>query len=42
MLKIDSLSKTYANGVHALNNVNLDIPRGMLACSAPTAPASRR
>ena len=29
MLQIDSLSKTYANGVHALNAVTLDIPRGM-------------
>ena len=29
MLTIRALSKTYANGVHALNNVNLDIPRGM-------------
>ncbi len=42
MLKIDSLSKTYANGVHALNNVNLDILRACSACSAPTAPASPR
>jgi len=42
MLKIDSLSKTYANGVHALNNVTLDIPRACSACSARTAPASPR
>ncbi|MBN5087428.1 ABC transporter ATP-binding protein [Stenotrophomonas maltophilia] len=35
MLKIDSLSKTYANGVHALNNVNLDIPRGMFGLLGP-------
>jgi len=35
MLKIDSLSKTYANGVHALNNVSLDIPRGMFGLLGP-------
>ena len=35
MLKIDSLSKTYANGVHALNNVTLDIPRGMFGLLGP-------
>ena len=34
MLKIDSLSKTYANGVHALNNVTLDIRGACSACSA--------
>ena len=35
MLKIDSLSKTYANGVHALNTVSLDIPRGMFGLLGP-------
>ena len=35
MLKIDSLSKTYANGVHALNGVTLDIPRGMFGLLGP-------
>ena len=29
MLEIRSLSKTYANGVQALRDVTLDIPRGM-------------
>lgn len=29
MLKIQGLSKTYANGVQALKNVSLDIPAGM-------------
>lgn len=28
-LRIDSLSKTYANGVKALNNVSLTVPQGM-------------
>jgi len=35
MLQIDSLSKTYANGVHALNGVSLDIPRGMFGLLGP-------
>ena len=35
MLTIRALSKTYANGVHALNNVNLDIPRGMFGLLGP-------
>ena len=29
MLEIRSLSKTYANGVQALKDVTLDVPRGM-------------
>ena len=35
MLKIKELSKTYDNGVHALNNVSLDIPKGMYGLLGP-------
>ena len=35
MLAIRNLSKTYANGVHALNDVSLDIPRGMFGLLGP-------
>ncbi len=35
MLLIRHLSKTYSNGVHALNDVNLDIPRGMFGLLGP-------
>jgi ABC-type multidrug transport system ATPase subunit len=35
MLKINNLSKTYDNGVHALNNVNLDIPKGLFGLLGP-------
>jgi len=35
MLKINGLSKTYDNGVHALNNVNLNIPKGMFGLLGP-------
>jgi ABC-2 type transport system ATP-binding protein len=35
MLTIRSLSKTYANGVRALDNVSLDIPRGMFGLLGP-------
>ena len=35
MLQIRGLSKTYANGVHALKDVNLDIPRGMFGLLGP-------
>ena len=35
MLTIRNLSKTYANGVQALNNVTLDIPRGMFGLLGP-------
>ncbi|HET8819529.1 MAG TPA: ABC transporter ATP-binding protein [Xanthomonadaceae bacterium] len=35
MLTIRELSKTYANGVHALDNVSLDIPRGMFGLLGP-------
>jgi ABC-type phosphate/phosphonate transport system ATPase subunit len=41
-LSISNLSKTYANGVVALDNISLTIPTGMFGCSAPTAPANRR
>ncbi len=30
MLTIHDLSKTYANGVRAINHVTLDIPKGRL------------
>ena len=35
MLAIRDLCKTYANGVHALTNVSLDIPRGMFGLLGP-------
>lgn len=35
MLSIKSLSKTYENGVKALNNVNLDIDKGMFGLLGP-------
>ena len=35
MLAIRDLCKTYANGVHALNHVTLDIPRGMFGLLGP-------
>ena len=35
MLVIRGLDKTYANGVHALDNVTLDIPRGMFGLLGP-------
>jgi ABC-2 type transport system ATP-binding protein len=35
MLKIQNLSKTYANGVHALKDVTLDIPKGMFGLLGP-------
>lgn len=34
-LKISNLSKTYSNGVQALNNVSLDIPTGMFGLLGP-------
>jgi ABC-2 type transport system ATP-binding protein len=34
-LQIRNLSKTYANGVHALNDVTLTIPRGMFGLLGP-------
>lgn len=41
MLQIRALSKTYANGVHALQGVTLDILAACSACWGQTAPASR-
>lgn len=35
MLEIKGLSKTYDNGVHALNNVNLTVPKGMFGLLGP-------
>lgn len=35
MLSIRNLSKTYANGVHALKGINLDIPNGMFGLLGP-------
>jgi ABC-2 type transport system ATP-binding protein len=35
MLRIDNLSKTYANGVQALKGVTLEIPRGMFGLLGP-------
>lgn len=35
MLSIENLSHTYPNGVKALNNVNLDIPKGMFGLLGP-------
>jgi ABC-type multidrug transport system ATPase subunit len=35
MLTIQSLTKTYANGVRALDNVSLEIPRGMFGLLGP-------
>ncbi len=34
-LKISNLSKTYANGVKALDNITLDIPQGMFGLLGP-------
>lgn len=35
MLEIKNLDKTYANGVHALDNVSLEIPNGMFGLLGP-------
>jgi len=35
MLSISNLSKTYNNGVKALNNVNLTVPKGMYGLLGP-------
>jgi ABC-type multidrug transport system ATPase subunit len=35
MLEITTLNKTYDNGVHALNNVSLSIPKGMYGLLGP-------
>ncbi len=34
-LRIQNLSKTYANGVHALNGISLNIPQGMFGLLGP-------
>lgn len=34
-LRIENLSKTYANGVRALNGINLEIPQGMFGLLGP-------
>lgn len=34
-LRIENLSKTYANGVHALNGITLTIPQGMFGLLGP-------
>jgi ABC-type multidrug transport system ATPase subunit len=34
-LRIENLSKTYPNGVHALNGITLTIPRGMIGLLGP-------
>ena len=35
MLTIRNLTHTYANGVCALSNINLDIPKGMFGLPGP-------
>jgi ABC-2 type transport system ATP-binding protein len=35
MLKIENITKTYDNGVKALNSVNLDIPKGLFGLLGP-------
>ncbi len=35
MLSIKNLNKTYSNGVHATNNVNLEIPNGLFGLLGP-------
>jgi ABC-2 type transport system ATP-binding protein len=35
MLRIENISKTYDNGVHALKDVSLEIPRGMFGLLGP-------
>jgi ABC-type multidrug transport system ATPase subunit len=35
MLRIENLSKTYGNGVQALKDVSLEIPRGMFGLLGP-------
>ncbi len=35
MLSIKNLNKTYANGVHAINQISLDIPKGMFGLLGP-------
>ena len=35
MLEIKNLNKTYSNGIQALKNINLSIPRGMFGLLGP-------
>jgi ABC-type multidrug transport system ATPase subunit len=35
MLSIKNLNKTYANGVHAINQISLDIPKGLFGLLGP-------
>lgn len=35
LLKIENLSKTYSNGVHAIKNISLNIPSGMFGLLGP-------
>ena len=35
MLSIENLDHTYSNGIHAIKNVSLDIPRGMFGLLGP-------
>ena len=39
-LRIEHLAKTYPNGVHALHDVTLTIPRGMFGLLGPNGAAS--
>jgi ABC-2 type transport system ATP-binding protein len=41
-LRIEGLSKSYSNGVRALDNVSLTIPPGMYGLLARMGLASRR
>ena len=34
-LRIDNLSKTYSNGIKALQNISLEIPTGMFGLLGP-------
>jgi ABC-type multidrug transport system ATPase subunit len=36
MLKITDISETYDNGVKALNNVNINIPKGLFGLLGPS------
>ncbi len=35
MLRIENLSKTYSNGVRALHNITMEIPKGMFGLLGP-------
>lgn len=35
MLSISNLNKTYANGVHAIKNISLEIPNGLFGLLGP-------